>query len=171
MQITFIDTNESWKRMLPLTYTRPVADIRVGILKVHEKWEKHLNSSSFTFRTENYLSTLFQNPTSKTLTILGTTLPNPTLVGVISILKENQALVFNNELIAGFYETEEIFEIGNREAITIEGVDQIQYPWDIFRLNRSEIKHDFELLTKGKKSSNIDDPHTCLLYTSPSPRD
>ncbi|MFK7952630.1 MAG: GlmU family protein [Ekhidna sp.] len=160
MQITFVDTNESWKRMLPLSYTRPVADIRVGILKVYEKWEKHLNANSSSFRTENYLSALFQTPSSKSLTILGTTLPNATLVGVLSVLKENQVLVFNNELIAGFFEADEIFEIGSKEAITIEGVDQIQYPWDIFRLNGSEIKNDFELLTKGKKTAPISDTHT-----------
>lgn len=160
MQVTFIDTNESWKRMLPLTYTRPVADIRVGILKVSEKWEKSLNATSVSFRSEDYLSALFERPTSKSLTILGSTLPNPTLMGVLSVLKENQALVHNNELIAGFYEADEVFEIGNREAITIEGVDQIQYPWDVFRLNGSEIKNDFALLSKGRTSAPFNDPHT-----------
>lgn len=160
MQITFIDTSESWKRMLPLTYTRPVADIRVGIMKVYEKWEKHLGADSSSFRSEEYLSSLFQLPTSKTLTILGTVLPNPILVDAISVLKEGQVLFFKNELIAGFYDNGEAFEIGDREAITIEGVDQIHYPWDVFRLNGSEIKSDFELLTKGKDSLSISDPHT-----------
>ncbi len=159
MQMTFIDTNESWKRMLPLSYTRPVADVRVGILKISEKWEKQLGAE-YLFRTEEYLSPLFKKPTTKTLTILGSTLPNPTLIEVVSVLKENQAIVFNNELIAGFFEADENFEMGSREVITIEGVDQIQYPWDIFRLNGNEIKNDFTLLTKDKKSAPISDIHT-----------
>ena len=28
--------------LLPFTYTRPVADIRIGFFTIREKWEKHL---------------------------------------------------------------------------------------------------------------------------------
>lgn len=159
MQITFIDTNESWSRMLPLTYTRPIADIRVGILKIHEKWNKYLKSEA-SYRTLDYIQLNFPAKQGKSLTILGSTLPNATLVGVISTLKENQALTFNNQLIAGFFDHDEPFEIGNRNSVSIEGVDQVQYPWDVFRLNGSEIKNDFLLLTKGRQSSTISDTHT-----------
>ena len=63
-------------------------------------------------------------------------------------------------MIAGFYDKDEPFELGGRKAIQVEEVSQITYPWDIFRLNGSEIKHDFALLTNGKKSQPFKDPHT-----------
>ncbi|WP_420576749.1 GlmU family protein [Ekhidna sp.] len=160
MQVTFIDTEGSWKQMLPMSYTRPVADVRVGILKVHEKWSMHLSAQSIAFRSQDYLSQLFTPPTTKSLTILGNVLPSPSLVDTIQKLKEDEALVCQNQLIAGFYDNDEPFELGGRKPIQIEEVSQIAYPWDIFRLNGAEINHDFVLLTKGKKSQPLCDPHT-----------
>ena len=44
--------------LLPLTYTRPVAELRIGILTIREKWEKHLGYTTSTL-TEDYLSKKF----------------------------------------------------------------------------------------------------------------
>ncbi|HIP27160.1 MAG TPA: glucose-1-phosphate thymidylyltransferase, partial [Flavobacteriaceae bacterium] len=41
-------------QLLPFTYTRPVADIRVGILTIREKWEEFLGLTTTTL-TEEYL--------------------------------------------------------------------------------------------------------------------
>ena len=46
-------------QLLPFTYTRPVADIRIGILTIREKWEKYLGFSTTTV-TEDYLSEKYQ---------------------------------------------------------------------------------------------------------------
>lgn len=40
--------------LLPFTFTRPVADIRVGILTIREKWEHYLRLTTTTL-TEEYL--------------------------------------------------------------------------------------------------------------------
>ena len=40
--------------LLPFTYTRPVADIRIGILTIREKWEQHLGLTTTTI-TQEYL--------------------------------------------------------------------------------------------------------------------
>ena len=45
-------------QLLPFTYTRPVADIRVGILTIREKWEHYLQTTTTTV-TEDYLSDKF----------------------------------------------------------------------------------------------------------------
>ena len=44
--------------LLPFTFTRPVADIRVGILTIREKWEKYLGYTTTTL-TEEYLMEKF----------------------------------------------------------------------------------------------------------------
>lgn len=41
--------------LLPITFTRPVADIRTGILTIKEKWEKYLGTK-VSFKTDGYLS-------------------------------------------------------------------------------------------------------------------
>ncbi|MEP0986008.1 GlmU family protein [Ekhidna sp.] len=160
MQVTFIDTEESWKQMLPLSYTRAVADVRVGIFKVHEKWIKALSCEQVFFRSQSYLQDLFKAPARKSLTILGNILPTSDLVSSIQSLKDDEALVFQDQLIAGYFDAEEHFEIGNRKVLEIENVRQISYPWNIFQLNGSEIQQDYDLLIKNQSSETITDPHT-----------
>ncbi|SNS49808.1 UDP-N-acetylglucosamine diphosphorylase/glucosamine-1-phosphate N-acetyltransferase [Ekhidna lutea] len=160
MQITFIDTEESWKQMLPLSYTRPVAEVRVGILKVHEKWSKRFSTENIFFRSEDYFQNIFLAPTEKTLTILGNVLPTEKVFNSIKELKEDEALSYQDQIIAGYYDKDESFDLGNRKAVQLDELHQVAYPWDIFRVNGSEIKKDFDLLTKGRKSEPINDQHT-----------
>ncbi len=160
MQITFLDTKESWSRMLPLAYTRPVADLRVGILKVSEKWSSHLSATSVSFRTEEYLQTKFPAPTSRALTIKGGVLPTAQLVELVSNLKDNEVVMSDDNLIAGYFGEDEPFETGNRNIVKTSDFDAIQYPWDIFRINGQEIKNDFELITTARSSQPISDAHT-----------
>ncbi|WP_421763896.1 GlmU family protein [Ekhidna sp.] len=160
MQVTFIDTEESWKQMLPLSYTRPVADVRVGIFKVHEKWIKALSCERVFFRSQSYLQDLFKAPSSKSLTILGNILPTSDLVRSIQSLKDDEALVFQDQLIAGYFDADEHFKVGNRKVLEIENLRQISYPWNIFQLNGSEIQQDYDLLIKNHSSEVITDPHT-----------
>lgn len=160
MQVTFIDTEETWKQMLPLSYTRPVAEVRVGILKVHEKWNKHLSATKTSFRTQNYLNPLFISPQERSLTILGNVLPSIELVEALNSLQQDEALTYNGTLISGYFESSEPFEIGNRKEIVISELNQLSYPWDIFKRNGEEIKNDYSLLTTGRKSAPLDDAHT-----------
>ncbi|WP_424962793.1 GlmU family protein [Ekhidna sp.] len=160
MQITFIDTEESWKQMLPLSYTRPIAELRVGILKLHEKWSSILSAEKVFFRSEDYLRPLFEAPTQKTLTILGNVLPNPKLIDAIQTLGEDKVLIQDDQVIAGYFDANEPFEQAQRKAISIEGIKQVIHPWDIFRSNGEQIMHDFGLITKDKTSQSLDDPYT-----------
>jgi len=160
MHITFIDTEISWKQMLPLSYTRPVAEVRVGILKLHEKWSKKLSADQVSFRTQSYLDQLFEAPTTKSLTILGNVLPTDSLIKAIQSLDDDTALVYHDQLVAGFFGSDENFEIGNRKAIELDELNQVEHPWDIFRANGDEIRNDFTLLTTGRSSQPLDDPHT-----------
>lgn len=160
MYITFVDTHYSWKRLLPLTYTRPVADLRVGILKIHEKWAAQLGINASFYRTERYLEGLFLTPTEKSLCILGAWLPTTRSIEAILSLKENQALMLGDQLLAGYFHPDEAFEAGSRSILMIEEAELVRYPWDLFRLNRQEIRRDYALLTRGRKSQPVYDPHT-----------
>lgn len=160
MHLTFYDSHSSWQKMLPLTYTRPIADLRVGIMKIHEKWGKRLEVSNVTFRTEKYLENLFERPGQKTLTILGNVLPTPELIEKISKLNESQVIVHDEQVVAGFFDPQEEFEKHNRELVQVSSLQKINHPWDIFSLNGQEIRSDYQLLTKGRKSEVLNDPNT-----------
>ena len=161
MQMTFIDSKESWYRMLPLTYTRPVSELRVGILKIREKWEKLLQTDESYYISKDYLEIQFQKPSDRTLYIKGGLLPNNRdLVEAVKNLKDNQVLSQGETLLAGYFSPEEDFEAGSKEIVEVSNAISVEYPWDIFKLNSQEIKNDFELLTSGRESQPLEDPGT-----------
>jgi len=89
-------------QLLPFTFTRPVADIRVGILTIREKWEHFLGFTTTTV-TEDYLSEKFPFlEMEKNILINASFLPAEKLVNIIKGLQENQAVFFEDEPIAFF---------------------------------------------------------------------
>ena len=150
--------------LLPFTYTRPVADIRIGILTIREKWEIHLKATTTTI-TEDYLSEKYPMvELEENVMINASCLPNLELVTLIKELKENQA-IFNGEDVIAFFskETQEDIDFDTYEAIEYdEELLKIEHTWDIFSKNGNAIKEDFELLTKGKTSQPIPSSNNCI---------
>ena len=143
--------------LLPFTYTRPVADIRIGILTIREKWEKLLGYTTTTI-TEEYLEDKFPMVEMEENVLINSSfLPTEELVAQIQSLNENEAVVYNEEIVA-FYtkdtQDEVDFEAYNCIEIT-EELMQVKNTWDIFSLNDKAIRLDFELLTEGRKSQPI----------------
>lgn len=142
--------------LLPFTFTRPVADIRVGILTIREKWEKYLGYTTTTI-TEEYLSDKYPMvEMEENVMINASFFPNDILVEMVKSLEENQAIFYNDEVVAFFskenqevdFETFEIIEFAN-ECIRLE------HTWDIFSKNDVALREDFELITEGRYSQPI----------------
>ncbi len=142
--------------LLPFTFTRPVADIRVGILTIREKWEKQLGYTTTTI-TEEYLSDKWPMVEMENNVMINASfLPNDILVEMVKNLELNQA-IFQDEEVVAFYAKEgeevdfdafEVIEFTN-ECIKIENT------WDIFQKNDVAIREDFELLTEDRYSQPI----------------
>src|SRR5690606_8350264 len=143
--------------LFPLTLTRPVADIRIGILTIREKWEKWLNAP-LSFRTEAYLSEKFPlNWGEDNIVIDGSYLPDGDLVGAILGLGPDEALMDEGECIAfRTARAEGSFDVQTFKAIphTFGGVS-VKNTWDIFSKNGAALESDFKLLTQGRKSQPI----------------
>ncbi|QCX00362.1 glucose-1-phosphate thymidylyltransferase [Aggregatimonas sangjinii] len=143
--------------LLPFTFTRPVADIRVGILTIREKWENYLGNTTTTI-TEEYLSEKYPMvELEENVLINSSYLPNSDLVELIQGLKENQA-IFQEEEVIAFYtsDTQEEVDFSGYEAIEFEGdVLRVVNTWDIFSKNQEALEADFELLTEGRTSAAI----------------
>jgi UDP-N-acetylglucosamine diphosphorylase/glucosamine-1-phosphate N-acetyltransferase len=100
MSILFFD-DASRESLLPLSFTRPVADFRIGILTIAEKWAKRLSAPSYSFVTEEYLQKKFPKEfSSDNLFINGSICPDEELVNAIKFLQVGEALVFEQVLIA-----------------------------------------------------------------------
>ena len=147
----------SRNNLLPFTYTRPVADIRIGILTIREKWETFLGYTTTTL-TEEYLSEKFPMvEMDENVMINASYLPNSELVEMVRNLKENQAIFKGEDVLAFFTkDTQEEVDFETYDAIEFEDeVLKIEHTWDIFSKNGEAIAEDFELLTKGKDSQPI----------------
>lgn len=149
--------------LLPFTFTRPVADIRVGILTIAEKWERYLHSPTGYF-TQDYLREKFPYNNTPALFINGALCPNENVVSAIKALQPDQALWQDQTLLAARVNEPEGFSLD-----TIKENPSVQYSgeftlisknWHIFQHNAAEIRLDFDLITKNRISSGINDRHT-----------
>lgn len=143
--------------LLPFTYTRPVADIRVGILTIREKWETHLSATTTTI-TEDYLSEKYPMvELEENVMINASFLPNAELTAMIQDLSAKQAIFSGDEIIA-FHATDEQDEVDfeTYEIISYEAAClRIENTWDIFSKNAEAIQADFNLITRDRTSQPI----------------
>lgn len=146
--------------LLPFTYTRPAAAVRVGILTIREKWEKWLNAPA-SFKTAGYLAKKFPHLDSDdNLLINGAVCPDESLVDAVSALPSGYFLVRDQLLIASRNPEGDMTTANTVEYA--QPVTVIDRPWKIFRENGAQIKADFQLITKGRKSAVLADRHTVV---------
>lgn len=157
--------------LLPFTFTRPVADIRVGILTIREKWEKYLGYTT-TSLTEEYLMEKFPMvEMEENIMINASFLPNEVLAEMVKSLEANQAIFKGEEVIAFFSEdSQEEVDFDNYEIVEYnDDCITIEHTWDIFQKNDTAIREDFELLTDDRisqpipKSVNVISPENIFI--------
>ena len=143
--------------LLPFTFTRPVADIRIGILTIREKWEKQLGYTTTTL-TEEYLSEKFPMVEMEDNVMINASfLPNDVLAEMVISLEKNQAIFKGDEVIA-FYtnDTQDEVDFDSYEIIEYqEDCLKVENTWDIFAKNDPALREDFDLITEGRHSQPI----------------
>lgn len=160
--------DKSWKNLLPLTFTRPVCEIRTGILTIKEKWEKYLNSN-VSYKTQGYLSEKFPVYVNSDNTLInGSVIPDDKLIQKINSLDFNKALVSKGKILAVRLDKDQVlnFNYDDKNSFLTENYDndfvKIEWPWDIFRFNEVNIKTDFEFISKGRKSRELSSSNNVL---------
>ncbi|WP_069659413.1 putative sugar nucleotidyl transferase [Arcticibacter eurypsychrophilus] len=153
--------------LLPLTYTRPIALLRVGILTIAKKWAKYLKSDT-AYLTVPYLQEKFPfNPTPDNIFINGSVCPDDALLEAITALKDGDALYTQEVLIAV---KGGVAQSGIPD-LNLDGFKLIHYPLSITRLvypehiflnNEQEIIRDFKLLTSKRNSASLSGTNTIL---------
>ncbi|MRX48414.1 GlmU family protein [Pedobacter puniceum] len=160
--------DQSRESLSPLTFTRPVADLRIGILTISKKWEHYLHQQS-SYLTEDYLKVKF--PTiieAHNIFVNGSILPNQSLLEAIDALKEAELLIKDSvvlaiKLVEADARTFNLQDLGKYARINFEGTfTKLLYPEDIFKYNDQEIRADFDLLTKNRTSATLSSTNTII---------
>ncbi len=158
---TILFDNSHREDLLPLVFTKPISELRIGILTFRERWEKILSQNCNSL-TANYLQKKFPvKIENENLLINAAFFPDNILISEIENLDFHSILKKNDIFIAAklpadrirFFETQPL----DNEKV-IESQTQgfcVRYPWDIFSNNGKAIAFDFELLTKNRKSASL----------------
>jgi UDP-N-acetylglucosamine diphosphorylase/glucosamine-1-phosphate N-acetyltransferase len=171
MNILLVDPIDVRQNLLPFTYTRPVSEIRVGIHTIAQKWMNWLGESQAAYLTDSYLQTKFPNSFVSGTVINGSICPNADLLNAINKLDDGERLISEQGFVAlrtsQKIKTLDELDLSKYKSIIFEGeFCQISKPWDIFHFNAEQIRSDFELITKGRTSRSLTDPHTILYGSS-----
>jgi UDP-N-acetylglucosamine diphosphorylase/glucosamine-1-phosphate N-acetyltransferase len=163
--------------LLPLTFTRGIGDLRVGIITIIEKWEYFLESKGYQL-VPAYLSKKYAPiPAGESVVIRSGVLPDKNLAQAIKSLRKNQVLTYDGQWIAAVTNGETL----QYDQTTFEGFETVQYdseirqiefPWNIFKLNGIELNSDFDVINKTVPSAPISSTNTVIgkgrIYIHPT---
>lgn len=168
--IILFDT-DARNHLLPLTATRPMGELRIGILTLREKWERQLRGA-VSYITQEYLQEKFPiHIEDENLIISGGILPTPELCRRIEALGLNEALLADGELIAArlneaqfesLIGEEEVEELQGQELDTGIPLKEIKNLWQLTRLNGQALLDDYALLTRGRVSRPVSDTNRII---------
>jgi UDP-N-acetylglucosamine diphosphorylase/glucosamine-1-phosphate N-acetyltransferase len=147
---------ENHLKFAPLSFSRPIGNLRMGILTNDERWKTLIPESTIYYETKDYLSFKFQTTSKGDITINAAIIPTEELVEVIKCITDGDQLMQGAIFIA-----KRGIEIENRVNYLGELI-LIENRWDIFEKNDQVLRLDFELLTKNRKSAPISKSNTII---------
>ena len=168
MSYYLIDPTET-QQLWPISRTRPVAEILLGILTIRQKWEKYLGAAG-SHICKPPLSLHYNENTgpSEHIFIAGNLLPDDILTSKIRELKVGQGLHAKGRLLAAHlpsFDRESEFHLNMPGISTMLECDSavfLDQLWQIFQFTDRELRKDFNLLTSGNKSASLSSTNTIL---------
>ncbi len=162
-KLVLFDFRKDFENFLPLTFTRPIADLRIGITRIWEKWLFYDKNAGISFFTaEKYLSKKFPfEHSADSIFVNSTFIPDENLAKAVLNLKQNEGLKTGEEIIAFRSSTQFEKIINNNDYSSLSLAEfqgevlKINYPWDIFSYNGKVLESDFKNITQNRKSQNL----------------
>lgn len=155
MKLVLFD-NGLHKRFAPLSLTRPIGDLRIGIMTNTERWKLVEPTAEIFFETEAYLNTKFPTTKNVDLFVNGALIPNDEVIAAILALSENEKLVFESYELAYKGTGSELVKYTGKTPLLLEN------RWDIFQKNEIAIQSDFDLISVGRISQSISNSNTVI---------
>lgn len=153
--------------LLPFTFTRPIAELRIGILTIRQKWERILSvdPDQTRFITDHFLQVKFPAPvqdSQEVLVVNGALLPENEIIAAIQKLESGECLTWNDRVLAARVQISQLVNIerfktpdGCKELVYRGEVFLVNRIHDLFRMNDWALRADFDLITQGRKSAVI----------------
>ncbi len=164
-KIILRDSRETHLNLLPLTYTRPVADLIVGINTIRQKWQMYL-PGDYSYDVEEYLREKFPPAeiSPGDLIITSNVVPEEILARTVANLHPGEKLIAKN---AAGDTVDVALRVGDAPGAQVEiaydsRVDTIDFLYDIFLLNARKIEEDFEFLTRNREGQSIPRSNTVI---------
>lgn len=154
MKIVLRDSG-MWKRFAPLTLTRPVGDLRIGILTNTERWKQLANTTHVGFETEVYLRTKFEEIDEPDVRINACLIPDQELANRIMSLEKNERLEYKGIELARKGDGTKISTFMGTPLL-------IEQRWHLYQQNARAIQQDFELISKGRKSQPLSESNRVI---------
>ena len=163
--VILFDDNEVRKHLMPFTYTRPTALLRVGITTISEKWQAMLGEATYSYLTARYLKKKFPLHVRRTtnLMVAGHVIPTPELAEQVLSLQEGEALMAGEELVA-FYGTAHDYDARfyTRVHFAKDIPLIVRHLYDLFEFNGVVLEQDFNRLTAGRQSQPLSSTNTVI---------
>ncbi len=155
--------DEKWSGFLPLVYTRPVGDLRFGILKMSEKWG-HVFNATVSHITRPYLQECFPIASVESGIYINARLhPEPNIIEAIEELKDDEALMMGDILLAAKFYDSSSLDVSRFFQKEYEGSPfLLEKITDLFSRNGEAIQYDFVLIKKGEISSPLHASNTII---------
>ncbi|MBD5269721.1 MAG: glucose-1-phosphate thymidylyltransferase [Bacteroides sp.] len=166
-QIVLFDTELAFLNMLPLSATRPLSDLRIGILTIREKWHRMCPDFRISVMTMDYLNPVYSDHLpagDDILFVAGNVIPTHELISTLMALPKGEALLSGEDVVA-FRGSKECLLAGDFDhasEIVGDSLMMAKYVFDIFLLNPRCIEADFELLTRDRVSRPLPEGNTVI---------
>ena len=150
-----LDDNKLHLRFAPLTLTRPLGDLRMGILCNNERWKMYIPEAEIGFTTEKYLQEKFMQ-LSDAIQVNASVIPNEEIAAAVFNLEDNSTLLIDKQWIAK--------RGSGKNKIQFKGETPIilKERWDLFLFNEEVLKKDFDLLSTARKSKKLSKTNTLI---------
>lgn len=159
MKLVFSDNNKHWC-FAPLTLTRPVADLRIGMFTLAERWQKMLqNSFSVSYETANpalkHLN-FSSDGSDLNLRINSIVVPSQAMAEEVTALKDGESLIYNDLWVAQ-KGSGAISVLAKNPPLAI-----LQNRWDFYLWNDTVLRRDFDFYTANKVSQSLSKTNTLI---------
>lgn len=164
MKVILFDNKYAHYDLLPLSFTRPICDFRVGISTIREKWVELIPDAEIHALPVDFLRPRFgcpDNPDEVMLFVSGTVVPDDNIASRVLALKEGSAICCGDMTLA-FHGSWRDLESGIFKDIFQEDLRHLQQVYDVFLMNPSVMVEDFKRITRGRESQPLDESNRVI---------
>lgn len=164
MKIVLFDNHDDHADLLPLSFTRPICDFRVGITTIREKWSSLVEDAEIHALPVEFLRARFGQPddvSEEMLFISGTIVPDEDVAAKILTLKKGTAIECEGRMLA-FRGCFKDLEAHNFSDVFEEDLRHLRRPYDVFLMNPLVLEEDYRRIIAGRESQPLSDTNKVL---------